>query len=370
MGRGVRRIAKGYFIVKCLKIKCMTKNEFYEKNGKIVAGDNYKEWLGEIKHQIHAAQYEAMKAVNTTIIKLYWEIGRSIAEKQAEGWGKSVVEQLSKDIQIEFPGIKGFGSRNLWYMMKFYIEYQGDEKLQPLVAEISWAKHLAIMTKCKDSQERQFYILATKKFGWTKNVLIHQIEQKSYVKYLIGQTNFDKTLPEGIRNQAALAVKDDYFVGYGDLGGNHSEYELEQYILENIRSFLAEFGTDVMFAGSQYRLEVGGKEYFVDLMLYHRKMQCFIAIELKIGEFEPEYKGKMEFYLNVINDTIRLPHENPAIGIIICKSKNRTVVEYALRNSMVPIGVATYSITPDLPDDYKHLLPEADKISDRLKNMI
>ncbi|MBQ6083487.1 MAG: DUF1016 family protein [Bacteroidales bacterium] len=347
----------------------MNKPEFVRK-GKLIAESNYLDWLGEIKHQIHEAQYEAMKAVNTTIIKLYWEIGRSIAEKQAEGWGKSVVEQLSRDIQIEFPQIKGFGSRNLWYMMQFYIEYQGDEKLQPLVAEISWAKHLVIMTKCKDSLERQFYILATKKFGWTKNVLIHQIEQKSYEKYLIGQTNFDKTLPGKIRNQAALAVKDDYFIGYGELGDNHSEYELEQSIINNISSFLAEFGSDVMFAGNQYRLEVGGKEYFVDLMLYHRKMQCFIAIELKIGEFEPEYKGKMEFYLNVINDTIRLPHENPAIGIIICKSKNRTVVEYALRNSMMPIGVAAYSITSELPDDYKHLLPEADKISNRLQNLV
>ena len=329
--------------------------------------NNYLEWLGDIKQRILSAQYEAMKTVNTTVINLYWEIGRSIAEKQADGWGKSVVEQLSKDIQIEFPGIKGFGSRNLWYMMQFYIEYQEDTNLQPLVAEISWAKHLVIMTKCKDSQERQFYILATKKFGWTKNVLIHQIELKSYEKYLLGQTNFDSTLPESIRNQAALAVKDDYFVGYGNLDENYSEHELEQSIIENMRSFLAEFGTDVMFAGSQYRLEVAEKEYFVDIMLYHRKMQCFIAIELKIGEFEPEYKGKMEFYLNVINDTIRLPHENPAIGIIICKSKNRTIVEYALRNSTMPIGVATYSITRDLPEDYKNLLPETDKITERLK---
>ena len=329
--------------------------------------NNYLEWLGDIKQRILSAQYEAMKTVNTTVINLYWEIGRSIAEKQADGWGKSVVEQLSKDIQIEFPGIKGFGSRNLWYMMQFYIEYQEDTNLQPLVAEISWAKHLVIMTKCKDSQERQFYILATKKFGWTKNVLIHQIELKSYEKYLLGQTNFDSTLPESIRNQAALAVKDDYFVGYGDLDENYSEHELEQSIIENMRSFLAEFGTDVMFAGSQYRLEVAEKEYFVDIMLYHRKMQCFIAIELKIGEFEPVYKGKMEFYLNVINDTIRLPHENPAIGIIICKSKNRTIVEYALRNSTMPIGVATYSITRDLPEDYKNLLPETDKITERLK---
>lgn len=238
-----------------------------------------------------------------------------------------------------------------------------------MVGEISWAKHVAIMTKCKDSQERQFYILATKKFGWTKNVLIHQIENKSYEKYLLGQTNFDSALPERIRDQAVLAIKDDYFVGYGELGDNHSERELEQHILANLRTFLSEFGSDVMFAGNQYRLEIGGKEYFVDLMLYHRKLQCFIAIELKIGEFEPEYKGKMEFYLNIINDTICLPHENPAIGIIICKSKNRTIVEYALRNSTIPIGVATYSISTNLPENYKTILPDTNRISERLRNL-
>ena len=280
------------------------------KSGAIYHND-YKPFLTEITERIRKAQYEAMKSVNTEIITLYWHIGRSIAENQAKGWGKSVVEQLSKDLQTEFPSMKGFGTSNLWYMAQFYTEYHDDENLQPLVGEISWAKHLAIMTKCKASQERQFYTLATRKFGWTKNVLIHQIERKAYEKYLLGQTNFDETLPESIRRQAALAVKDDYFVGYGDLGENHSEYELEQDIIANIQPFLLEFGNDVMFAGNQYRLEVEGKEYFVYLMLYHRKLQCFIAIELKIGEFEPEYKGKMEFYLNVINDTIRLPHENP-----------------------------------------------------------
>lgn len=186
---------------------------------KINNKNNYISFLNEIKQRIRHAQYEAMKAVNTEIIALYWEIGRSIAEKQANGWGKSIVEQLSKDIQKEFPGIKGFGTSNLWNMAKFYVEYHDDKNLQPMVGEISWAKHVAIMTK------------------------------------------------------------------------------------------------------------------------------CFIAIELKIGEFEPEYKGKMEFYLNIINDTICLPHENPAIGIIICKSKNRTIVEYALRNSTIPIGVATYNIS-------------------------
>lgn len=237
----------------------------------IIANKDYISFFNEIKQRIQQTQYEAMKAVNTEIIALYWEIGRSIAGKQANGWGKSLVEQLAADLQREFPGIKGFGSRNIWYMVQFYTEYQSDTNLLPLVAEISWAKYISILTKCKNSQERQFYILATKKFGWSKNVLIHHIASKAYEKYLLGQTNFDTTLPDKIRNQAALAVKDDYFVGYGELDNSHSEHELEQCIIDNIRPFLAEFGSDVMFAGNQYRLELDGREYFVDLMLYHRK---------------------------------------------------------------------------------------------------
>lgn len=339
-------------------------------NNDIIKDGNYKSFLNDVTKRIRSAQYEAMKAVNTEMMALYWQIGKDLSEKQAQGWGKSVIETLSKDIQKEFPGIKGFGARNLWYMVQFFSEYQSNEFLQPLVAEISWAKHLTIMTKCKDVQERRFYILATKKFGWTKDLLINKIEVKSYEKYLLGQSNYEDVLPENIKSQAALAIKDDYFVGYGGLDSEHSEYELEQSLIHNIQQFLAEFGPDVMFAGNQYRLEVGGKEFFVDIMLYHRRLKSFIAIELKIGDFEPEYKGKMEFYLNVINDTIKLPDENPAIGIIICKSKDRTIVEYALRSSNMPIGVATYSLSSNLPEAYINMLPETSAIEAKISRLI
>lgn len=305
----------------------------------------YLSFKEEITKRIRSAQYEALKAVNKEMITLYWEIGRRITEQQkALGWGKSVVENLSQDIQKEFPGIKGFGVSNMWDMARFYAEYQTNEILQPLVGEISWSKHIVILTKCKETQQRQFYILATKKYGWTKDVLIHKIELKTYESFLLGQSNFDTTLPENIRNQAVLAVKDEYMLDFIGLSEEHSEYELEQAIIKNIRSFLMEFGTDFSFMGNQYRLEVDGREYFIDLLLYNRRLQAMIAVELKIGEFKPEYKGKMEFYLNVLNETVKLPHENPAIGIIICKSKSRTIVEYALKTSAMPIGVATYSL--------------------------
>lgn len=280
------------------------------------------------------------------------------------------METLSQDIQKEFPGIKGFGSRNIWYMVQFYAEYQTDTILQPLVAEISWSKHLAIMTKCKDTQERQFYILATKKFGWTKDVLINKIELQSYEKYLLGQTNFEATLPESIKQQAILALQDDYYLGYTALEDEHSEAELEAAIVHNIHSFLMDLGPDFSFIGNQYRIEVDDKEYFIDLLLYHRRLQAMIAVELKIGDFKPEYKGKMEFYLNVLNDTVKLQHENAAIGIIICKTKSCTTVDYALKSSNQPIGVATYSLLSKLPDYYKHILPNAEMIAKKIETLM
>lgn len=197
-------------------------------------------------------------------------------------------------------------------------------------------------------------------------MLIHKIELKTYENYLLGQSNFNETLPAGIKNQAILAVKDEYTLNFVGLGDEHSEYELEQAIIKNIRAFLMEFGTDFSFIANQYRIEVDGKEYFIDLLLYNRRLQAMIAVELKIGEFQPEYKGKMEFYLNVLNDTVKLPHENPAIGIIICKSKSRLTVEYALKSSNMPIGVATYSLSPDLPDAYKELLPASEEIARKI----
>ena len=337
-----------------------------EKNTPILSPE-YLDFRNEITSRIRSAQYEALKAVNKEMIALYWEIGKRITEQQAAlGWGKSVVENLSQDIQKEFPGIKGFGVSNMWDMARFYTEYQSNEILQPLVGEISWSKHIVILTKCKETQQRQFYILATKKYGWTKDVLINKIEAKTYENYLLGQSNFDTTLPEKIKNQAVLALKDEYTFDLVGLSEEHSEYELEQAIIKNIRAFLMEFGPDFSFVGNQYRIEVDGREYFIDLLLYNRRLQAMIAVELKIGEFQPEYKGKMEFYLNVLNDTVRLPHENPAIGIIICKSKSRMIVEYALKSSAMPIGVATYSLSPELPEAYKELLPTSEEIANKI----
>lgn len=325
-------------------------------------------FISEIKTKVRNAQYEAMKAVNVALINLYWEIGKSIAEKQSESWGKSIVPTLSKELQNEFPGVGGFSVGNLWLMAQFYSEYQSVENLAPLVREISWSKHISILKKCKDPKEREFYILATKKFGWTKNVLIHQIENKTFEKYLLNQTNFEETLPEKIKNQAILAVKDEYIFDFLGIEEEHSERDLEQKLIQNIRAFLLELGSDFSFLGNQYKIELSDKEYFIDLLLFHRKLQSLVAIELKIGEFLPEYKGKMEFYLNILNDKVKLPHENEAIGIIICKSKDRTIVEYSLKSSNLPIGISNYSTSDKLPKNYQNLLPSNEELSEKFEN--
>jgi Uncharacterized conserved protein len=324
------------------------------------------DFIAAIKQKVRQAQYEALKAVNVQLINLYWEIGKSITEKQSESWGKSIVPKLSEVLQSEFPGIGGFSTTNLWLMAQFYSEYHSDINLQPLVGEISWTKHVVILNKSKDSLERKFYILSTQKFGWTKNVLIHQIENKTYKKYLFNQTNFEQTLPEQTQTQALYTVKDEYTFDFLELGEQYSESQLETALILNIRNFLLEMGNQFTFVGNQFKLHVDDHEYFIDLLLYHRQLQCLVAIELKIGDCQPEFKGKMEFYLSVLNDKIKLPNENDSIGIIICKEKNRTIVEYSLKSSTMPIGVATYTTTPQLPSDYQQLLPDGKTISEKL----
>jgi len=335
--------------------------------GALVGEPGYKEFVTGIKNRIREAQYSALKAVNKELISLYWDIGKGISERQAKfGWGKAVVEKLAFDLQKEYPGIQGFSARNLWNMRNFYSTYQDKVKLQPLVAEISWAKNLVVMEKCKGGLEREFYIRMTRKFGWTKSVLIHQIESKSYEKYLLNQTNFDKALPAKYKGQAKLAVKDEYTFDFLELGGEHSEKELEAALMERVRGFLAEMGGDFCYIGNQFKLEVGGNEFFVDLLLYHRRLKCLVAMELKIGDFIPEYAGKMQFYLSVLDDKVRLADEKPSIGIIVCKSKDRTVVEYALKDMKKPIGVSTYTMTTQLPRSLSKYLPSGREISERL----
>lgn len=320
--------------------------------------------LRSIKDRIRAAQYTALKAVNRQLIELYWDIGRMIVEKQqGRTWGKAIVERLAKDLRNEFSGARGFSASNLWRMKVFYETYTKSPKLAPLVREIAWSHNVIIMERCKDESERAFYLVMTRKQGWSRSVLIHHIENQSYRKYLTNQTNFNRALPAKAQEQARLAVRDEYIFDFLGLDNEHDERELERAILTKVERFLREMGGIFSFIGSQYRLEVGEKEYFIDLLLFHRTLKCLVALELKVGEFMPEYVGKMQFYLAALDDLVRMPDEGSSIGIILCKSKDRTIVEYALRESKKPIGVATYRVVSKLPHKYKDLMPVSERIA-------
>lgn len=334
------------------------------------ANKDYRLLLQEIKQRVYRSQYEALKAVNKELIALYWDIGRSIIGRQEKhGWGKAVVETLARDLQQEFPGILGFSKDNIWRMRKFYLCYCQNPKLAPLVQEISWAKNIAILESCHDDLEREFYIRMTRKFGWSKNVLIHQIDNKTYRKTLVNQTNFDKALPVKIRNQAKLAVKDEYTFDFLELGEEHGELELERALIQKVNRFLVEMGGIFTFMGNQFRIEINGREFFIDILLYHRRLKCLVAIDLKVGEFKPEYAGKMQFYLAALDDLVKMKNENPSIGIILCRDKDRTIVEYALRDIKKPIGVATYKIMTRLPKDLRKELPSPEQVSRLLEEI-
>lgn len=331
---------------------------------------DYKTLLADVKSRIRHAQYAALKAVNKEMISLYWDIGQMIVSRQqGETWGKSIVEQLAKDLQTEFIGVKGFSMQNLWYMRSFYLAYKDIEKLQSMIGEIGWTHNTIILDKCKDDLEREFYIRMTRKFSWTTRVLQSKIKSQTYEKTLLNQTNFEQTVSEDFQLQAKLAVKDEYLFDFLELGDEFTERQLENALVEKVNHFLREMGGMFTFVGTQYRLQVSDNEYFIDVLLYHRGLKSLVAIELKRGKFLPEYVGKMQFYLAVLNDTVRLADENPAIGIILCKDKDKTVVEYALQDSKSLVGVAKYELFSIVPEDLREQLPTVEQISNLLQGI-
>lgn len=330
----------------------------------------YASVLQALTSKIKAAQSRAMVAVNRELIEVYREIGKTIHEQQEEAkWGASVVEQLARDLQNSFPGMKGFSSRNLWRMRDFHLSYSGNIKLTAVLAEISWTHHVYILEKCKDPLEREFYMRMSKKHRWSYRVLLNQIDNKNYERTMSSQTNFDVSLPEEMRPEAKLAVKDEYGFGFLDMKDEYDERELEKALIGKIEEFLREAGGAYAFMGSQYRLEVGNKEFLIDILLYHRKLKSLVAIELKIGEFVPEFMGKMQFYLTVLDDKVKMKDEGPSIGIILCKEKDRTIVEYALKDANKPIGVATYQMFRELPEELQSELPSPEQIARLLEHI-
>jgi predicted nuclease of restriction endonuclease-like (RecB) superfamily len=332
-------------------------------------GIGYGHLLAEIKERVRAAQLLALRAVNKELVALYWDIGQTIVRRQAqERWGESIVERLAADLRAEFPGVGGFSASNLWRMKAFFEAYAAAEVLAPLVREVAWTHNLVILERCHDDLAREFYLRMTARFGWSKNVLVHQIENQAYEKTLLGQTNFDTVLTPELRSQAKLAVRDEYTFDFLELGEQHAERELERALVGRVEHFLAALGGVFAFVGSQFRLEVDDHEYFIDLLLYHRRLKSLIAIELKVGEFQPEFVGKMQFYLTALDRHVREPGENPSIGIILCKEKSRVLVEYALHDATKPIGVATYRVVRRLPKELKGQLPSPEQIAALLRD--
>jgi predicted nuclease of restriction endonuclease-like (RecB) superfamily len=292
---------------------------------------------------------------------LYWSLGRLIVERQETlGWGNAVVEQLSIDLKAEFPQMTGFSPRNLWFIKQFYETYtQAPELLKQLVSEVPWGHNILIMQRVKDEAARRYYLEATARLGWTRNVLLNQIKGEAYRVSLEDKSNnFALALPEHLAEQAREMLKSRYSLGFLGLTQAVKEQELEQSLLTRLKDFLLELGYGFCFIGNQYRLTLGDNEYFIDLLFYHRFLKCLVAIELKTGRFRPEYAGKMDFYLEVLNDRERAPDDNPAIGIVLCAEKDRLEVEFSLKSKANPIGVATYQLHPQPPEEYRGLLPK------------
>jgi predicted nuclease of restriction endonuclease-like (RecB) superfamily len=328
-----------------------------------VSEAEYVSFLKEIKGKIRQARLEAFRSINRTAIRVYWEIGRGIVERQNRlGWGKSIVSRLSDDLRRSFPEAEGFSTTNLWYMRQFFLTYQNSPNLQQSVGEIPWGQNVVIMSKVKTEIKQKFYLEQAARLGWTRDVLLNQIESKAFERFGHRQHNFPQALPKHLAEQADQALKDSYVLDF-IFTEPMLERDLHQRLLTHIRDFLIELGIGFSFLGSQYRLGLGEKEYFIDLLFYHLHLSCLVAVELKIGDFKPEFAGKMDFCLQLLDEQKRLPKQNPSIGIILCKSKDRLEVEYALRGKK-PMGVARYTFSRKLPRNLAKELPSPEQIQE------
>lgn len=325
----------------------------------------YVELVNTLKQKIQLARQRAVLSVNRELVILYWEIGRSILEKQEkEGWGSKIIDRLSRDLCRSFPEMKGFSTRNLKYMQKFAVTYHDFEFVQQVAAQLPWFHNCVLIDRVKDNKERKWYIQQTIQNGWSRNILVHQIESDLYRRQALVKktTNFDLTLWRPQSELAKETLKDPYVFDFLALGEEVREKDIENQLLKHITKFLLELGAGFAFIGNQYHVEIEGTDYYIDLLFYHLKLRCFVAIELKTGEFKPEYAGKINFYLSAIDDLLKSPQDNPSIGMILCKTKNRLTVEYALRDISKPIGVAEYKLVRAIPQKLKASLPTVEEL--------
>jgi predicted nuclease of restriction endonuclease-like (RecB) superfamily len=333
----------------------------------LIPDKEYIYWLSEIKSKIKSAQIKAALAANSEMIALYWDLGKSIIEKQeVEKWGSSVVERLSRDLKREFPEMNGFSRTNLFAMRQFYLFYKNSPQfVQQVVGQIPWGHTYLIISRIKNIDEAIFYSQQTIENNWSRDVLAMQIETNLFARHGKSITNFDKTLPVPNSDLAKQTLKDPYRFDFLQLTKDVQEREIELNLMKHITQFLLELGKGFAFIGQQYEVKINNKNYKIDLLFYHINLRCFVVIELKAGEFKPEYTGKLNFYLSAIDDLLKNNTDNPTIGILLCKTKNRYDVEYALRDIGKPIGVSEYLFN-ELPDNFKSELPTIEEIENEL----
>ena len=329
--------------------------------------EDYETFLHGLKERIRTAQVRAALAVNRELTLLYWQIGQDILQRQRQqGWGAKVVTKLAKDLQNEFPSMKGFSRTNLLYMRAFAEAYPDEAIVQQVAGQIPWFHNCTLLDKVKDPQERLWYIQKTIQQGWSRSVLIHQLERGLYHRQGEALTNFQTTLPQPQSDLAQQVLRDPYNFDFLSLGKEAQERDLENALVRHIREFLLELGVGFAFVGSQFPIQVSGKEYRLDLLFYHFRLHCFVVIDLKTVEFEPEFSGKMNFYVSAVDDLMRNPQDNPTIGIVLCKTQDNTIVEYALRDVNKPIGVSTYQLRDALPESLKGNLPTIAELETQL----
>ena len=333
----------------------------------------YNTFFNEIKSIVERARYDAFKSVNGVQIRQNFEIGKAIVKKQDSfGWGKSVVERLSKDLNKIYDGATGYSVQNLWYMRQFYKEYRDKQELFELSLSVPWSHNLVIIQKIKNDEERKYYLKATDEMAWSRTVLIHQIKANAYEHHrqLPKFSNYEKALPEHLSEQANEALKSSYNLDFLGVTKPVKERELENMLIEQIRDFLLELGYGFCFIGNQYKLKLNDNEYVLDLLFYHRILKCLIVIELKTVEFKPEFAGKMDYYLALVDKQLKQDDDNPSIGIILCPTKKDDEVEFALNVFLKPIGVADYVLTNELPDKLSGKMPTAKELNEQIMKRI
>ena len=342
----------------------------------------YDAFLKELKERIQTAQLRASLTVNRELLGLYWQIGRDIANRQKQkGWGTKVVDRLAEDLRHAFPGIEGFSRTNLYRIRAFYLAYSDAKEivpqlvgqmlveLPPAVLGLPWGHNVVLLEQVKDDAERLWYARAAVQHGWSRAVLVHWIESDLFKRQGKAVTNFERTLPAPQSDLARETLKNPYNFEFLTLQDEAIEAELESGLVAHIRKFLLELGAGFAFMGQQYHLEVGGEDFYIDLLFYHVKLRCYIVIDLKMTPFRPEYAGKMNFYLSAVDDLLRHPDDAPSLGIILCKAKNKVVAEYALRDLNKPVGVSSYvtKLVESLPAEFRGSLPSPEAIEAELK---